>query len=414
MFGIPTQSPITPPQRVEEADAIKSKQGCDVVMVIGKDHLADVEDGFLRHCGSRDIKAACVTNARGQHSDTEILEQLSPQLRVDSPLFLQLHGNVHADGQHYVTLGTSMRTADLLAKLRKLQVPGKDGKMGDYKGPIIITSCKIGALNTKGLEDKGPFFLAGGTEPTNESVNMKVIEGCINRIEIGNKYQSEDYWTSERGQQELFEVISETREQVTLVKPDSCVSIQTSYLPFHPEVDSSGLEPANLDEAKKSHLKNTLIEAMITNNYDKIEQILQFSSQVPSCKNIVNESIPRKWDASKDNKSYVPLMVAAARQDEKMAKILIKYGADINIVMDPKTGETPLLNAIKFGSVDQVKFYINSGAALIAKDKSTRAELIPLVFAVNMQKTAPQNNARKAITKMITTAVLAQNNKLTR
>mmetsp|Transcript_17381 Transcript_17381/g.27777 ORF Transcript_17381/g.27777 Transcript_17381/m.27777 type:complete len:176 (-) Transcript_17381:346-873(-) len=77
-----------------------------------------------------------------------------------------------------------------------------------------------------------------------------------------------------------------------------------------------------------------------------------------------------------DSDGNTPLIYAAKNGDDRTAKLLLKSKADVNR-SDKKYGDTPLICAINSTEInlDLVKFLVDSGAELEAKDKEGNTAL---------------------------------------
>ena len=108
-----------------------------------------------------------------------------------------------------------------------------------------------------------------------------------------------------------------------------------------------------------------LLDAYYDENPEKIEQLLQRGADV----NL------------KDDEGLTPLMQAASFGEYEIAQLLIKYGADVNMISDefiPK-GWTPLMFAIDRKSGEIARLLLQHDADV---NKPATAGETPLILAV--------------------------------
>jgi ankyrin repeat protein len=98
-------------------------------------------------------------------------------------------------------------------------------------------------------------------------------------------------------------------------------------------------------EAKKDDINLELMDAIYFNNIsDTIENILKRGADINF----------------KNDHNRTPLMVAIARERNKIARYLVKNGADIN--HQDNEGVTPLMLAGKMNSFEMLQLLIEAGA----------------------------------------------------
>ena len=86
-----------------------------------------------------------------------------------------------------------------------------------------------------------------------------------------------------------------------------------------------------------------------------------------------------------------PIGVAIRKDDPVMIKALLLKGADVNLI-DPETGETPLIFAAQYSRPEVVNVLLDAGAEINAKDKTGKTAL----------SAAMQNLDRYSITSLLT------------
>lgn len=86
-----------------------------------------------------------------------------------------------------------------------------------------------------------------------------------------------------------------------------------------------------------------------------------------------------------------PLGVAIRKSDPVMIRALLLKGVDVNLI-DPETGETPLIFAARYSTPQVVNVLLDAGAEINAKDKTGKTAL----------SAAMQNLDRYSITSLLT------------
>ena len=102
------------------------------------------------------------------------------------------------------------------------------------------------------------------------------------------------------------------------------------------------------------------------------EQLLQLTEAV-SANDILTVRVlldQDKIDLSDKESGYMPLLVAAMKNNTEMAVLLLKFGAEANVHWVDSRGEkrTPLAIACSFGNVELASLLINKGASLHVKN----------------------------------------------
>ena len=89
----------------------------------------------------------------------------------------------------------------------------------------------------------------------------------------------------------------------------------------------------------------------------------------------VKKLLARGADINHISGGYTPLFLAIRSKSPGMVKLLIKEGADVNLVADKDYGKTPLMYAIEKNNIKIIKALVENGADLNAKDNDGESVL---------------------------------------
>ncbi|KAL0964778.1 hypothetical protein UPYG_G00328810 [Umbra pygmaea] len=197
-----------------------------------------------------------------------------------------------------------------------------------------------------------------------------LVVGNVNHHSIELSWES----LESPGRQGLLETWTQyTLEQEDLRKH----TFITIYCGYGTELTVEGLEPSTTYRfrLKTSHATGETIltsamsfqtadepvtgkkvhQAVLMNDEDKLIEMLQSKAAYPAT------NVPNRI-------GYTPMMVAAMKGFSKLVKILVKHGADVNIMTS--SGKTSLMLACFSGHLDIVKYLRENGANWSSQDKA--------------------------------------------
>jgi len=104
--------------------------------------------------------------------------------------------------------------------------------------------------------------------------------------------------------------------------------------------------------------KITLNIAIVQNNYEKVQELLDHGYRV----------------SGQDRQGNISINIATYHKNKRILELLLNYGANIN--ESDRNGNTPLLIAAQINDLEMVQYIINQGAIIDTPSKYGRTAVI--------------------------------------